>query len=418
MLTNNHFYIKEQYTNLADQIRLVILHPAAYSSHRVLGQVLLEKERAVYVHLPDTAATLEEALHPIWEALAEQLGLSNGNMSGSASEAGQRLAAAVNQQGPSQFLIEGYDGQAAAILNEVLASFVHHLEPGHRVILSGRALPSVLVEALQVDDLVAVLPVDQRRMLVDYTQREEGKTFLEVRAFGQGHVLVDGRPITRWEGQLPRALFFYFIDQAMVTRDQIFEVFWPDLGTREATNVFHVTKRKISEILGLHVTVYGSGFYRISPEIRLHYDVVNFQEAIQEAAIANDEEAEQLYQVAIDLYHDDFLSGMDDDWVKKRRDEMRKAYTDALVGLARIYERRNDQQAALGLFLRASASSPQREDLVRAIMELYDILGEPERAVETFQRLVDLLDKKLGVSPGRQTIELMEDIRSRAGLSS
>ena len=40
----------------------------------------------------------------------------------------------------------------------------------------------------------------------------------------------------------------------MVTRDEIFETFWPGLPTKEATNVFHVTKRKISERLGYELT--------------------------------------------------------------------------------------------------------------------------------------------------------------------
>lgn len=406
MLTINNFDIEAQYDALDPNVRLVILHPAAYSSHRMLGQLLLKRGHTAYVHVPQDADNLKSALHPIIEALNEQL---NTNLSFDAQAS--NVAAALNTLNGAQLLIEGYDGPTAVILDEVIEEVVRQLKPGRRLVLSGRVLSTELVESLVKEEAVAVLPVDRKRLLIDYTEPEEGKTFLEVRAFGQGQVLVDGRPIDKWEGHLPRALFYFFVDRAMTTRDEIFDVFWPKLNKREATNVFHVTKRKVSEILGVHPTVYGSGFYRISPEVDLHYDVVNFQEAVQNAAIADDDVAEELYQIAIDLYHDDFLSSMDADWVVKRREDLRAIYTDALIGLARIYERRGEKEAALGLFLRASASSPKREDLTRSIMTLYAELGKPEVALETFENLEEILQKELGVSPDPQTQELASEIR-------
>jgi DNA-binding SARP family transcriptional activator len=406
VLTLNNFDIEAQYDALDAGVRLVILHPAAYSSHRMLGQLLLKRGQTAYVHLPHDVNGPVSALHPIIDALNEQLDVNLGQKAQPAD-----IAAALNDLAGAQLLIEGYDGAAAVRLDEVIEEVVRQLKPGRRLILSGRVLSNDLVESLLKEEAVAVLPVDRNRLLIDYTDPEEGKTFLEVRAFGQGQVLVDGRPIDKWEGHLPRALFYFFVDRAMTTRDEIFEVFWPKLNKREATNVFHVTKRKVSEILGVHPTVYGSGFYRISPDIDLHYDVVNFQQAVQNAAIEEDDMAEELYQIAIDLYHDDFLSSMDADWVVKRREDLRAIYTDALIGLARIYERRGDKEAALGLFLRASASSPKREDLTRSIMTLYAELGKPEVALETFETLEDILEKELGVAPDPQTEELAAEIR-------
>ena len=72
----------------------------------------------------------------------------------------------------------------------------------------------------------------------------------------------------------------------MVTRAEIFQTFWPNLTTREATNVFHVTKRKISEVLGTELTVYGSSFYHISPQIQLSYDVSLFNQLVQDSDTA------------------------------------------------------------------------------------------------------------------------------------
>ena len=248
-------------------------------------------------------------------------------------------------------------------------------------------------------------------MMLDYTQ-SINKTVLEVRALGPGRVLINGRLIDHWDGILPRTLFFYFVDRGMTTRDEIFRTFWPSLTTREATNVFHVTKRKISEILGTDLTVYWSGFYRLSPDLELHYDVVKFAEAVQNAAVADDDRALELYRNAVELYHGPFLSTMEQEWVTARRGELATTYAEALAGMARLYARRGDKENALGCYLRAAATSPEREDLARAIMELYRALGQPAAALETYERLEAELKKTLNVSPGPQTSELAAAIRS------
>jgi two-component SAPR family response regulator len=308
--------------------------------------------------------------------------------------------------------LDGFDGDVAPLLYPIIIELILRLQK-LKVVLSGRRFPAPLVQRDDLRPFVALLPTDHDRLLVDYANPSPGKAFLEVRAFGQGQVLVNGELIDRWEGLLPRALFFFFVDRAMITRDEIFRVFWPDMAIREATNVFHVTKRKISEILSVGLTTYTSGFYRISPDIDLHYDVVNFQEAIQRAAVADEKCKEELLLVAIDLYREEFLSSIDADWTKRRRDEMRNAYTDALIGLGRIYERRGDLQYALGVFLRASGVAPTREDLTRAIMRLYGQMKAPELAIEAYQRLKDMLKQTFNVLPDPQTDHLLQEIRKQ-----
>ena len=104
------------------------------------------------------------------------------------------------------------------------------------------------------------------------------------------------------DGALPRNLFFYFIDNPLVTRDDIFGTFWPTLSIKEATNVFHVTKRKISERITMKVeesgnyelTQYSSGFYMPGDKVVRHYDAGDFQDAVEKAATTMDEREEEL----------------------------------------------------------------------------------------------------------------------------
>jgi two-component SAPR family response regulator len=234
---------------------------------------------------------------------------------------------------------------------------------------------------------------------------------LEVRALGTGRVLLNGHEINEWDGVLPRSLFFYLIDKGMTRRDDIFATFWPNLSVREATNVFHVTKRKISEVLGVDLTNYWGGFYRISNDIELSYDVVQFSEMVQGSALAPIEVESELLRSAVWLYRDHFLTSVEMPWVADRRYELLQTYGEALIGLAKSLEKRDARYEALGYYLRASATTPRREDIALNTMQLYRDLGMPEDALKVYERLKDELARTVNVSPNKNVQELAEEIR-------
>lgn len=412
MLTANYFDIERQYENLADHYKLVILHPAAYSVHRLFCTNLLNHERAVYVNVDLNHQDDSTILQTITTCLDEQLGIQVSIEAGDTEKIAQTLASALNAKPNTLFFIDNYHPDVS-MLTDVLLALVPKLASTQRIILCGRVFPSIFVQKFAEEKLVAIVPTDNERLLINYADPQISHEILEVHAFGQGSVLVNGTPISEWEGVLPRALFFYFIDRAMATRDEVFKTFWPQLGKNEATNVFHVTKRKISEILKIHPTTYSSGFYRISPDIQLYYDVINFREAVQNAVVADDEKAETLFRIAIDLYQDDFLSTIDHDWVIKRREELRHNYTDALLGLARIYEQKENKPEALGFFQRALSTAPLREDLVRSIMGIYAELGHLDHAQEAYHRLDEQLQTELKVDPDPLTTELLKKLTGK-----
>jgi two-component SAPR family response regulator len=235
---------------------------------------------------------------------------------------------------------------------------------------------------------------------------------LEVRALGAGQVILNGRVIRDWDGALPRSLFFFLVDRGMATRTEIFETFWPQLTTREATNVFHVTKRKVNEILGLDFTVYSSGYYRISSDLHLAYDALIFTQLCQMAEIEDGTEAEAALRKALSMYHGHFLSGLDMPWAVERRAELRAGYGESLLALAGIKEAKGEVEAALSLYVRAFAASPGDADTVRHVMHLYDQLGMPSDALATFERY-QRSEGRSGDTAGLST--LAATIRARVG---
>ncbi len=404
-------HAQEQLRSLPKRVVLAILHPDFHGQNRLLAQPLADKSaKTVFVTLPESHLGLARLVSHLQEAFASQLGITLPTHS-SPSDTAAALAKTMADQGGITLILSAYDRAKQDEAVPFIQALVPQLREGSRLILGTRELPMPLLTAPALRDRTAIVPVNPDKMMLDYVHLADKKV-LEVRALGPGRVLINGRLISHWDGVLPRTLFFYFVDRGMTTRDEIFQTFWPTLSTREATNVFHVTKRKISEILGTDLTVYWSGFYRISPDLDLHYDVVKFAEAVQNAAVATDEEALLLLHNAIDLYRGPFLSNLEQPWIAPRRAELAASCSEALAVLARLYAQMNEQQNALGFFLRAAAANPQREDLVRRIMELFHKMGMPAEALDAYDRLRQELKQSLDVEPDPKTQALAETIRA------
>ena len=403
---------KEQLLNLPPSVRLAILHPDFHGQHQLFAPILTELGNyTVYLPIPEAGLGFGDFTALLHDAVALQLDRDLPDLPDDPIACATSFAEVFNGLGTVSLILDAYDLIDHEVINLFVAALAAQLPAGSRIVIGTRVLPMGLVEHPDMQGKTALVPVYPEKMVLDYT-KSVGTDVLEVRALGPGRVLINGRLVTHWDGVLPRMLFFYFVDRGMTTRDEIFKTFWPSLTTREATNVFHVTKRKISEILGTDLTVYWSGFYRISPDLELHYDVIKFAEAVQNAAVAPDDEALDMLQNAVTLYNGPYLSMFKQPFVGARREELASNYAEALAGLARIHKVRDEKRDALGYFLRASATSPQREDLARSIMELYRDLDEPEDALVTYERLEAELQDTLGVSPGRQTRELADAIRA------
>lgn len=312
-------------------------------------------------------------------------------------------------------------------------AFVEAMPESIQLAISSRMLTHEPWYEMVRAGIAVVLGTDQRKNDMMFTIEEQPKPQLEVFAFGRGHGLVNGSIIQNWDGALPRNLFFFFMDHPLVTRDEVFQAFWPALGVKDATNVFHVTKRKITERITAKVrgyerdsipegeqesadetfelTQYSNGYYLPSDKIVRHYDVADFVEAIDKAMVASSEREEiALLGRAIDLYKAPFLQTIDMPWVVERREQLRQMYAQALIQLGRIYYRKEDKERALGFFTRSLKENPQREDVHRLVMGLYRDLHMIEDAIAQYAKLKQVLKEVLGIEPSRETRQLYDEI--------
>ena len=378
MLNTVHQKAVEQLKSLDETARLVIVHPNYIRQRLLLGELL--RAPLIYVRFQGRKLSLETLRSQLERALLLQTGNSH-------------IVPGV------QMLLDECDRAAPEALDTLLLETVDAVGAG-RVYVMLRRPPLCVFSNDALRRRTQFVPVDEDLLLWDYARRGRSRSvLLEVYALGTGRVLRDGQPVDTWDGLLPRQLFFFLVDRGMTTRSDIFETFWPNLSVREATNVFHVTKRKISEVLGVDLTVYWSGFYHISEAIELSYDVVQFSELVQSSVIAPADEAATLLDRAVYLYRDRFLISLDMPWIERRRQELHQTYSEALISLARILEKRDQKHEALGLYLQAAATNRQREDVAMNLMLLFRELGMRADALKVYDLLRAELNSSLGVAP-------------------
>lgn len=371
--------------------RLVVLHPRFTPQKRLLASLLAEPG-LLYIQASANSAsgTSIEALYE--NALSAQHGGASDNLNLIVLDECDRFV----------------DGEVVPFLQKLLST------TSARIILLTRELPTSLLQQRSLASQLQIVPLSPELMLMNFAQPMQ-TTLLEVQSLGAGHVYVNGVPIENWDGTLPRALFFYLVDRGMVTRSQIFETFWPKLSMREATNVFHVTKRKINEVLGFDLMTYSAGFYCVTSEVELRYDVSLFLQSMQDSAVADPEDAPGLLQQSLWLYRGSFLGGLGNefDWVCERRDQLRQSYGDALAALGHWRSEQGAPEQALHLYGRAAAINPQREDLADHMMRLYRDRGEPENALKVYRRLEDELHRTLKIKPARWLQELARELNDK-----
>ncbi len=411
--------------------KIVLVYPWTNYRNLFLTYFLASaREGLLYYRINDQQVSLIDWLTGLLDEFQSVLGNFGNNLQhalaeGKPADIGEAFAADLGAYSsePLILFVDELDRVAMdADFNQFIRALVAALPDNVQIAFSSRLLTYQPWYDMVARGDAIVLGTAQRKDDMMFTVEATPRPQLEVYGFGRGHALVNGQPITNWDGALPRNLFFFFMDHPLVTRDEIFETFWPGLSVKEATNVFHVTKRKITERISMKIsengsyelTQYNSGFYMPSDKVVRHYDVGDFQEAVDKAMVAASEKEEvALLARAIDIYKAPFLQTIEMKWVVDRRNTLRQLYAQALIGMGRIYVRRNEDQRAIGFFSRSLKETPEREDIHRQVMNLYINMGLLDDAVMQYRKLEQILGDTLKIQPSRETRDLYEQIEAK-----
>ena len=122
-------------------------------------------------------------------------------------------------------------------------------------------------------------------------------------------------------------------------------------------------------------------------------------------------------EAALELCGEELLTGLEDDWVFERRDELRRRLSDALGKRAAELEAAGELQAAVRLTRRQTELDPVAEEPHRYLIRRLAAAGDSGAALEVYETVAKRLREQLRTAPSAATRELAEAVRSGATLA-
>lgn len=206
-------------------------------------------------------------------------------------------------------------------------------------------------------------------------------------------------------------LAYVAVQGGFVRRDLLVEMFWADSNPEKARRALNQAAHVLRRSLGKDVIrSRGNEELGISPD-HVWIDVRAF-----EAAIAGDRREE-----AVDLYHGELLGGFNADqfsqdfthWLETERIRLQRAASGAARHLADVAFHAGDLVSAVAWQRRAVNARPLDETLFRDYLALVDEAGDAAMALREFESFRTRLASEYDLEPARETVRLIEMIRSR-----
>jgi DNA-binding SARP family transcriptional activator/predicted ATPase len=249
---------------------------------------------------------------------------------------------------------------------------------------------------------------------------------MRISLFGNLRITFAGRPVTGVNTNRLQSLIAYLILHGDVAqpRERLAFMLWPASNESQArTNLrqlLHHLKRALPAECNLLETSHFAVRWRQDAPCAI--DVVNFQTAIAEAAAARTEKDRareiQSLTTATQLYEDDLLPALYDDWVTPLREDYRRRMSDALHRLSTLYEEQKEYAAAIPCAERLVALDSLCESHHQLLIRLHAANHDRSSALRAYHQCMRVLRREMGVEPGAATLELFERIlKEEAGAS-
>ncbi len=117
--------------------------------------------------------------------------------------------------------------------------------------------------------------------------------------------------------------------------------------------------------------------------------------------------------MAVDAYQGDLLPSCYDDWIFPERERLNQSWLRLLEELIEIFELDQEYTQAIRYTQLLLRGDPYHEDSYRRLMELHILNGDKARAVRTYHRCVDTLEKELGMDPSPATVAVYHKLMAR-----
>ena len=241
---------------------------------------------------------------------------------------------------------------------------------------------------------------------------------MRIHLFGNLRITCAGRPVTSVNTNRLHSLMAYLIlhGDTPLPRERAAFMLWPASNESQArTNLrqlLHHLKRALPVECTSLVTDHFAVHWRQDGSCKV--DTVEFQTAIAEASTAQTEKDRaretQSLTTAAQLYTDDLLPALYDDWLIPLREDYRRRISEVLHRLATLLEEQKDYAAAIPCTERLIALDSLNESNHRLLIRLHAANHDRASALRAYHQCMRVLRREMGVEPSPATLELFERI--------
>lgn len=250
---------------------------------------------------------------------------------------------------------------------------------------------------------------------------------LVVCCLGPFQVYLNDKVVNGWRNRKSKSVFKYLVTRRdrSAAKEVLMDLFWPEASPEQARNSLNVAIYHIRHSLSVpssfsHV-LFQDNCYRLNPELEVWVDSEAFSRHVGLArALEQRDELESTireYRSAEALYAGAFLEeDRYDEWMAPMRQALEDGYLTVLDRLSQHYFEQQEYDRCVTVCHKMLAVDPCHEQAHRQVMRCYGRRDEANLALRQYQCCVRALDQELGALPSVPTTDLMDRIRSRAGL--
>jgi len=248
---------------------------------------------------------------------------------------------------------------------------------------------------------------------------------LKIYTLGRFGLLKDGKPVrfTRKAQEKPLALLKALIafGGREVHEEQITDALWPDADGDLAHKSFATTLWRLRKLIG-HPDAIQLSDRKLTLDPRYCWvDVWAFERIIRQAEAAwkqgmkaNDmTEAVSLVQKALDFYQGPFLVAENNShWAISLRERVQSRFLRAVKRVCKYWKELGQQEKAVECFQRSLEVDDLAEEFYEDLMSCYLELGRKAAALSIYERYKGTLSSKLGVEPSPEADRLRKAVVS------
>ncbi len=230
-----------------------------------------------------------------------------------------------------------------------------------------------------------------------------GCTLLLVRCLGQFRLEANARPCVLPTRKTASLLVYLLLHPEAHEREQLVTRFWGDFGEEQARRSLRTALSTLRKALGESALLADRTKVQFNPDFPIWVDAITLGNQCQRFL---DQSLIDPTLVDLALYQGDMLAGFYDEWILRKREEVRLCFLRVLGRLAQHWRTQGDYVRTIEIAQRILQLDPAEETAHQHLLFCYTATGDRQTARQQYEDCVHALREELALEPTAETVAL------------